>query len=293
MIKGKVYFDLTTNSPAVVRRVHDVFAKKGVHLLDAPVSAGPSGARTASSRLGGRDEAVFLRYKPVLDAIGTSPSTCPIGRLRHQALHNCAGYAIQTRWREVFTLGVKAGVEPLALWRRCARARCRQRTFDRIPHQFFRGKYDPPNFALRLAHKDVTLATELGREQGVPMRVANLALAACDSRASARTSAPPPGLLERRSPGPSFFRASGQRLASTCRPSRALHLDALVGQALALERFTEARSSTRTWGRRSLSIMRCASALAPARFSASVRSARARFATRIGTPCSRRAPWAR
>ena len=48
---------------------------------------------------------------------------------------------------------------------------------DRVPHQFFRGKYDPPNFALRLAHKDVTLATELGREQNVPMRVANLALA--------------------------------------------------------------------------------------------------------------------
>jgi 3-hydroxyisobutyrate dehydrogenase len=53
----------------------------------------------------------------------------------------------------------------------------RQRTFDRIPHQFFRGKYDPPNFALRLAHKDVTLATALGREFNVPMRVANLALA--------------------------------------------------------------------------------------------------------------------
>ena len=28
-----------------------------------------------------------------------------------------------------------------------------------------------------MAHKDVTLATELGREQGVPMRLANLALA--------------------------------------------------------------------------------------------------------------------
>jgi len=28
-----------------------------------------------------------------------------------------------------------------------------------------------------LAHKDVTLATELGREQGVPMRIANLTLA--------------------------------------------------------------------------------------------------------------------
>ncbi|HEY4912008.1 MAG TPA: NAD(P)-binding domain-containing protein, partial [Methylomirabilota bacterium] len=46
MARGKVYFDLTTNSPSVVRRVHGVFAEKGVHLLDAPVSGGPSGART-------------------------------------------------------------------------------------------------------------------------------------------------------------------------------------------------------------------------------------------------------
>ena len=43
--------------------------------------------------------------------------------------------------------------------------------------QFLPNKYDPPAFALRLAHKDVTLATGLGRELNVPMRMANLALA--------------------------------------------------------------------------------------------------------------------
>jgi 3-hydroxyisobutyrate dehydrogenase-like beta-hydroxyacid dehydrogenase len=181
MAKGKVYFDLTTNSPAVVRRVHAIFAKKGVHLLDAPVSGGPSGARTRKLALWvGGDEAVFLKYKPVLDAIGDQPvHVGPIGAGSVTKLvHNCAGYAIQTALAEVFTLGVKAGVEPLALWQAVRQgAGGRQRTFDRLPHQFFRGKYDPPNFALRLAHKDVTLATELGREQGVPMRVANLALA--------------------------------------------------------------------------------------------------------------------
>ena len=181
MANGKVYFDLTTNSPTVVRRVHDVFAKKGVHLLDAPVSGGPSGARTRKLALWvGGDEAIFRQYKPVLDAIGDKPiHVGPIGAGSVTKLvHNCAGYAIQTALAEVFTLGVKAGVEPLALWEAVRQgAGGRQRTFDRVPHQFFRGKYDPPNFALRLAHKDVTLATELGREHGVPMRVANLALA--------------------------------------------------------------------------------------------------------------------
>src|SRR5258708_37391005 len=30
---GKVYFDLSTNSPTVVRRIHAEFQKKGVHML--------------------------------------------------------------------------------------------------------------------------------------------------------------------------------------------------------------------------------------------------------------------
>ena len=38
------------------------------------------------------------------------------------------------------------------------------------------GALPAPAFALRLAHKDVTLATQLGRELKVPMHMANLAL---------------------------------------------------------------------------------------------------------------------
>ena len=53
----------------------------------------------------------------------------------------------------------------------------RQRTFDRLHDRFLQNKYDPPSFALKLGHKDTRLATELGRELGVPMRLANLAIA--------------------------------------------------------------------------------------------------------------------
>jgi 3-hydroxyisobutyrate dehydrogenase len=42
--------------------------------------------------------------------------------------------------------------------------------------QFLPGTFDPPAFTLKLAHKDVTLATTLARELGVPMRVANMTL---------------------------------------------------------------------------------------------------------------------
>src|SRR5262245_31078480 len=180
MPKGGAVFDLSTNSPALVRRLHGVFKEKGVHLLDAPVSGGPKGARTRKLALWvGGDRAVFDRFKPVLDAIGDQPYYVgPIGAGSVAKLvHNCAGYAVQTALAEVFTMGVKAGVDPLELLQAVRQgAGGRRRTFDGLASQFLPGTFDPPDFTLKLAHKDVTLATALARELGVPMRVANLTL---------------------------------------------------------------------------------------------------------------------
>lgn len=181
MPAGSAWFDLSTNSPTVVRRLHERFAKKGISVLDAPVSGGPSGAKSGKLALwvGGERE-VFDRFRAALDAIGDQVLYIgPIGAGSVAKLvHNCAGYAMQLALVEVFTMGVKAGVEPLALWAAIRQgALGRKRSFDRIGDQFLQGKFDPPNFALALAHKDVTLATELGREVGVPMRLANLTYA--------------------------------------------------------------------------------------------------------------------
>jgi 3-hydroxyisobutyrate dehydrogenase len=177
---GKVYFDLSTNSPTLVRRIYDVFKSRGIHMLDAPVSGGPKGAETRKLALWvGGDEEVYQRCKPVLDAIGDQPYYVgPIGAGSVAKLvHNCAGYMIQTALAEVFTMGVKAGVDPLTLWKAVRQgAGGRRRTFDGLVDQFLPGKFDPPAFALRLAHKDVTLATALGREHKVPMKLANITL---------------------------------------------------------------------------------------------------------------------
>jgi 3-hydroxyisobutyrate dehydrogenase-like beta-hydroxyacid dehydrogenase len=177
---GKVYFDLSTNSPTLVRRIHDVFAAQGVHMLDAPVSGGPQGAR--SGRLAiwvGGDRSLYERYKAVLDAIGDQAYYVgPIGTGSIAKLvHNCTGYIIQTAMAETFTMGIKAGVDPLVLWQAVRHgAQGRRRTFDSLAQHFLPGLFDPPDFALRLARKDVSLAVEVGREFNVPMRLANLTL---------------------------------------------------------------------------------------------------------------------
>lgn len=177
---GMVYFDLSTNSQALMKRVHAALAEKGAHAFDSPVSGGPQGARTGKLAIwASGDRAAFDRCKKVLDAIGDQAAYIgPIGSATVAKLvHNMAGYAIQTAIAEVFSMGVKAGMEPLELWKVIRQgALGRRRTFDRIPDQYLVNKYDPPAFALKLAHKDVTLATTMGRELGVPMRFCQLTL---------------------------------------------------------------------------------------------------------------------
>ena len=93
-------------------------------------------------------------------------------------VHNCFGYIATAASAEVFSMGVKAGIEPLAIWEAVRQGAIGRRgAFDSLTDQFLPNKYEPPAFALRLAHKDVSLATALGRELNVPMRLANLALA--------------------------------------------------------------------------------------------------------------------
>jgi 3-hydroxyisobutyrate dehydrogenase-like beta-hydroxyacid dehydrogenase len=178
--RGAAYFDLSTNSPTVVKKISAAFAEKGAYMLDAPVSGGRAGA--ASRKLAiwvGGDESVFQEHKAVLDAIGDKVAYIgPIGSATVAKLvHNMSGYALACTLAETFSMGVKAGVEPLALWQAVRQGLVGRRlTFDGLVDRFLPGEYDPPAFALKLAHKDATLAVALGRELGVPMPMCDLAL---------------------------------------------------------------------------------------------------------------------
>ena len=173
--------DLSTNSPALVRELSADLAKIGVSMLDAPVSGGPKGA--ASRKLAiwvSGEKATFDTCKPILDLLGDQvrylgdSGNASVAKL----VHNCANYGIQMVLAETFTFGVKAGVDPVALWGAIRQGSLgRQRAVDRMADQFLPHEFDNPAFALELAHKDVSLATALGRETGVPMRFANMTLA--------------------------------------------------------------------------------------------------------------------
>ena len=172
-----IYMDLSTNSPPTIRRIHDLCAEKGVAVLDAPVSGGVYGAAagTLAVMVGG-DKAIYDRMKPTLDAIGSHVVYCgPIGNgMVCKICNNLLSMGIGTLMAESLTLGVKAGVDLAVLADVIVNSSGgNRRLMEKFPRYLFKGNFEP-GFATALAAKDVRLATDLGREYGIPMELSNL-----------------------------------------------------------------------------------------------------------------------
>lgn len=171
---GATWFDFSTNSLDVVRRLNAQLKPEGVQFLDAPISGGPGGA--ASGKLAilvGGDKATWDKYRPVMDQMADQAQY--IGEIGAGTItklaHNMASTGMKAVLAEVLTMGVKAGMDPLELWAAMrSGAAGRMRGFDNI-QRFLTGNLDTPSFALRLMQKDVNLALQLGREMDVPMRI--------------------------------------------------------------------------------------------------------------------------
>jgi 3-hydroxyisobutyrate dehydrogenase len=175
---GAVYVDHTTNAPLLVRQVEAAVRARGAAMLDAPVSGGMEGAKTRDLLvMVGGERAVFERVRLVLDAMASrvmytggigNGSVCKL-------MHNCASFSLDLIMAECWTAGVKAGVRPETLVDVFMNAALgHQMSLKvRLPATYLRGDFDA-RFALKLAHKDLALAVELGRAHDVPMRLSTL-----------------------------------------------------------------------------------------------------------------------
>jgi 3-hydroxyisobutyrate dehydrogenase-like beta-hydroxyacid dehydrogenase len=176
-VAGTIFADLSTNSPTVMRKLYAAFKEKGVHVLDAPVSGGAIGAKRGTLQvMVGGDEAIFREVKDVFRGFGNSVGYMgPIGAgTIAKLVHNMISIVSRCLVAEGFTLGVKAGVKPEALLEAIRGASYGQGLIlsHMIPDVVFKGAFDDVRFALKLARKDVGLATGLAREYDVPMPLA-------------------------------------------------------------------------------------------------------------------------
>jgi 3-hydroxyisobutyrate dehydrogenase len=177
---ASVYIDISTSPPSLIRQFEPLFRAKGAFVLDAPVASGqPGAARGIHEVMVGGEKEIFDRVTPILRAFGDQVLHAgPLGsgsicKLVHQMM-NCT---ISQVIAEGLTLGVKAGVETKALWE-CVRRGMVGRMHVlhvQVPQTVFRNDFETETFPLNLLRKDVGLATSLGREVNVPLRLANIA----------------------------------------------------------------------------------------------------------------------
>ncbi|MEQ1775611.1 MAG: NAD(P)-dependent oxidoreductase [Burkholderiales bacterium] len=175
---GSVLVDMETISPTVARRVAIELAKKGVEMLDAPVSGGPTGAEQATLAImaGGKLE-VFERVKPLFACMGKT-----IIRVGDSG----AGQITKACNQLLLLVTAQGAAEALALAKRCGvdPATVREVLMGGIASsrvlEVFGKRMVERNFAngidTRLYHKDLDIALELVHDHGAAAPAASVTM---------------------------------------------------------------------------------------------------------------------
>lgn len=170
---GGAIFDMSTNSPTVVRSLCEKAKAKGVTFLDAPVSGGVRGARNATlAIMVGGDKAVYDKYEPTLKAMGANVIHCgDIGAGNVVKLvNNMLAFIHMMGAAEAMVLGAKAGVDPNIIWQAVKASSGGSFVWESGTRAILRDKL-APTFTIDLASKDIGLAVDLGKEFGVPLKM--------------------------------------------------------------------------------------------------------------------------
>jgi 3-hydroxyisobutyrate dehydrogenase-like beta-hydroxyacid dehydrogenase len=169
--KGAIYLDSSTVSPALARKIADASAATGIRFLDAPVTGGTWGAEKGELlfMIGG-DADTLEAARPVLSAMGK--------KIFHLG-PNGAGQTIKLAMNLLLALQVDAFAEALALVTGAGlegeklvevmqSSMARSGVLDVKAPVMLKADYTP-SFPLRLMHKDLSLALDLGNQIGVPL----------------------------------------------------------------------------------------------------------------------------
>ncbi len=174
---GAILIDMSTIDPETHRRIAAAAAQRGAAYLDAPVSGGVTGARNATlAIMVGGDKAAYERALPVLRAMGqhiyyVGPSgSGAIVKLVNNMISAINAVAAL----EGMVLGTKAGIDPALLHEILMNSSANSRALASMKESTLRGDFEP-GFTIDNMEKDITLASQLAREVGVPLLGAAIA----------------------------------------------------------------------------------------------------------------------
>jgi 2-hydroxy-3-oxopropionate reductase len=170
---GSIIADMSTIAPQVSIHIAEEAVKKGVQMLDAPVSGGDRGAiaGTLSIMVGGPKMA-FDACLDIFQAMGTKiVHVGDVGAGGYTKLANQIMVALQLEaMAEGLVLGAKAGVDPVLMVEAIGAGLARCGVLEVRAPTVLEGNFNP-GFMIRLHLKDLRLALEAGHALGVPLPV--------------------------------------------------------------------------------------------------------------------------
>jgi 2-hydroxy-3-oxopropionate reductase len=162
---GQILIDMSSIAPLVTQEIAKELNKKGVKMLDAPVSGGQEKAQlgTLAIIVGGKEE-VFKKCKVILEVMGKPVLVGDIGAGQTTKLVNQTIVAINiAAVAEGLVLGKKAGVNPERIFEAIKGGLAGSQCFTDKAPRMFKGNYDP-GFRMKLHVKDLTNVLETSRE---------------------------------------------------------------------------------------------------------------------------------
>lgn len=166
--EGDVIIDLSTVSPGSTKRLAERAAKRGVRVIDAPVSGSVSGAAAGTlAVMVGATEAVAAPYAPVLRAIGTNVFYLgEVGRGNTlKLLNNLVALTNQAVLCEAMALADRLGVPRQMVGEVVGKSSGASFILERKLAAVVKHDYQP-GFFVDLAYKDLGLALDLAKEAG-------------------------------------------------------------------------------------------------------------------------------
>ena len=174
---GSLVIDMTSGQPATTKALAGRVAAAGGAMIDAPVSGGVSRAKTGQLAImaGGTAEAIE-RARPVLEAMGASILVCgDVGAGQAmKALNNlcsAGGFLVAL---EALVIGQKFGLDPGLMTDVLNVSTGMNNATQKKLRQFVLSRSFDSGFSLDLMVKDLSIATQMSRESGVPAPFAAL-----------------------------------------------------------------------------------------------------------------------
>ena len=170
LARGAIVIDMSSSDPATTRELGAMLKKKGIHMLDAPVSGAKAKAAdgTLALMVGG-DAKLLKKVRPVLSRMGSEIfHTGGLGSGHAtKALNNYLGAAGTIAGMEALLVGEKFGLNPKTLIDVINASTGKNSTTERkIPQQVFTKAF-ASGFQLALMTKDVGIARGIARAAGV------------------------------------------------------------------------------------------------------------------------------